>query len=216
MVAIPHGPDPGGAPLSAVLIHGRRRTAEEMIGLAGRIGLPEVAWRALRAPGGSWYPHSFLAPLAANQPQLDHALARVGQEVRALEALGVPHRRIALVGFSQGACVACEYVRRHPERWGGLYAFTGGLFGPDGSAWDAPSLLAGTPVLLSNSDIDEFVPWSRTEATAAAFRKMGAEVILKFCPGREHIVGDAEIEEAKNMMRRAIAVQSSPVLEEES
>jgi hypothetical protein len=41
-------------------------------------------------------------------------------------------------------------------------------------------------------------------------------VALKFYPGREHIVGDDEIEEARKMMRRAIAAQSSPVLEEES
>ena len=82
MAAIPYGADPRGAPLSAVLIHGRDRTAAEMIGVAERIGLPEVAWRALQAPGGSWYPESFLAPLDANQPRLDHTLARVEQEVR--------------------------------------------------------------------------------------------------------------------------------------
>jgi predicted esterase len=216
MAAIPHGADPGGAPLSAVLIHGRRRTAEEMIGLAERIGLPEIAWRALKAPGGSWYPESFLAPLEANQPQLDQAVARVEREVRALEAHGVPRRRIVLIGFSQGACVACEYVRLHPGRWGGLIAFTGGLAGPDGSAWDAPGRLDGTPVLLSNSDVDEFVPWPRTEDTAAAFRRMGAEVALKFYPGREHIVGDDEIDQARTLLRRAIAMQASPVLEEES
>jgi predicted esterase len=199
-----------------VLIHGRRRTAEEMIGLAGRIGLPEIAWRALKAPGGSWYPESFLAPLAVNQPQLDQAIARVEQEVRAFEALGVPRRRIALVGFSQGACVACEYVRRHPARWGGLIAFTGGLAGPDGTVWEASGPLDGTPVLLSNSDVDEFVPWPRTEDTAAAFRRMGAEVELELHPGRPHIVSDDEIEQARTLLRRAIARQASPALEEES
>jgi phospholipase/carboxylesterase len=216
MAAIPYGADPRGAPLSAVLIHGRDRTAAEMIDLAGRLGLPEVAWRALQAPGGSWYPESFLAPLRANQPRLDQTLARVEQEVRALEALGAPRRRIALIGFSQGACVACEYVRRHPRRWGALIAFTGGLFGPEGTTWDAPALLDGAPVLLSNSDADPFVPWTRTQETAAVLRRMGADVTLKLYPGRDHIVGDDEIEEARAILRRALAVQASPVLEEES
>jgi predicted esterase len=217
MPAIQYGADPGGAPLSAVLIHGRGRTAEEMVGLAGRIGLPEVAWRALRAPGGSWYPDSFLAPLAVNQPQLDRTLARVEQEVRTLEALGVPRRRIALVGFSQGACVACEYVRRHPRRWGGVIAFTGGLFGPERAAWEAPNLLDGTPVLLSNSDQDEFVPWTRTHETAAVFRRMGADVTLELYSGRDHVVGDEEIDEARTILRRALAKEPAlPVLEEES
>lgn len=215
MPAITHGADPAGAPLSAVLIHGRGRDAAEMIGVAERIGLPQVAWRALQAPGGSWYPGGFMQPIEANQPQLDQTLARVEAEVRALEALGVPRRRIALIGFSQGACIACDYVRRHPARWGAVIAFTGGLFGPEGSTWDGPDRLAGTPVLLSNSDQDEFVPWGRVEETAAALRKMGADVTLKFCPGRDHIVGDDEITEARAILNRALAGQRA-LLEEKS
>ena len=155
--------------------------------------------------------------MEANQPQLDQTLARVEAEVRRLEALGVPRRRIALIGFSQGACIACEYVRRHPARWAAVIAFTGGLFGPEGSVWDAPDRLAGSPVLLSNSDHDEWVPWPRTEETAAVFRRMGAEVSLKLYPGRDHVVGDDEIDEARTILRRALAdAQASPVLEEES
>ena len=89
-----------GAPLSAVLIHGRGRTPAEMIGLAERIGLPEVAWRALQAPDNSWYPGSFLEPVEANQPELDRSLAQVEAEVRVLEALGAERRRIALAKAS--------------------------------------------------------------------------------------------------------------------
>lgn len=217
MVAIPYGADPEGAPLCGVLIHGRGRDAAEMIGLAERIGLPEVAWRALEAPGGSWYPGSFLEPIEANQPGLDRSLARVEAEVRALEALGVQRRRIAFVGFSQGACVASEYVRRNPRRWGGLIAWTGGLFGPEGAAWDGPDTLAGTPALFSNSDQDEFVPWSRTEQTAAVFRRMGAEAALERYPGRDHVVSDDEIEQARAILQRALAESAAlPVLQEES
>jgi predicted esterase len=217
MVSIPYGADPAGAPLCGVLVHGRGRTPAEMIGLAERIGLPQIAWRALQAPGGSWYPGSFLEPIEANQPALDRSLAQVEAEVRALEAVGVEPRRIALVGFSQGACVACEYVRRHPRRWGGLIAWTGGLFGPDGSTWDGPDRLAGTPALLSNSDQDEFVPWPRTQETAAALRRMGAETALRLYPGREHIVGGAEIDEARALLQRALAeFRALPALQEES
>ncbi len=217
MGAIPHGADPAGAPLAAVLIHGRGRDAAEMIGLAGRIGLPQIAWRALQGKGGSWYPGKFMDPIEANQPHLDQTLARVEAEVQALEALGVPRRRIALVGFSQGACIACEYVHRHPRRWAALIAFTGGLFGPEGAVWDAPPALGGTPVLLSNGDRDDWVPWPRVEETAAVFQRMGAEVTLKLYPGRDHLVDDGEIDEARTILRRAVAqLQALPVLKEPS
>ena len=217
MAAIPHGADPAGAPLAAVLIHGRGRDAAEMIGLAGRIGLPQIAWRALQAKGGSWYPGKFMDPIEANQPHLDQALTQVDAEVRALEAQGVPRRRIALVGFSQGACVACEYVRRIPGRWAALIGFTGGLFGPEGSRWEAPRKLDGTPVFLSNGDEDEWVPLGRVGETAQAFVAWGAQVTLKLYPGRDHQVGDDEIDEARTILRRALAdCEAQPALKEKS
>jgi hypothetical protein len=45
---------------------------------------------------------------------------------------------------------------------------------------------------------------------------MGAEVTLKLYPGRAHIVGDDEIAEARAILRRALAAQPSPVMQEES
>ena len=195
----------GGAPLAAVLLHGRDRTPGEMIALAERIALPDLAWRAPQAPERTWYPLSFLSSIQANQPDLDRALAQVEQEVRQLEAVGLPRCSIALVGFSQGAVVACEYVRRHPARWGALIAFTGGLPGPDDIVWDEEGDLDGTPVLLSNSDADALVPWARTEQTARVFERMGGDVVLELCPGRDHIVSDHELDMARAVLSQAAA-----------
>ena len=211
--AVPHGAAPHGAPLGVVLLHGRDRTAGEMIGLAERIALPQLAWRAPEAPSGSWYPQSFLAPDAANQRDMDLALERVEQEVRALERAGLARRRIALIGFSQGAVLACEYVRRHPQRWGALIAFTGGLSGPAGTRWTAPATLEGTPVLLSAGDEDALVPWTRVEETAAAFSRMGAAVTLRRYPGGDHVVDDEEIREARTILAAAASqdcLETSP------
>jgi hypothetical protein len=45
---------------------------------------------------------------------------------------------------------------------------------------------------------------------------MGAAVTLKLYPGRDHLVGDDEIDRARTILRAALAAQASPVLEEES
>ena len=179
--------------LAVILAHGRGRSPEDMIGLAERMALPGLAYVAPPAPDGSWYPERFMASVAANQPHLDLALDRIDSEVRALEALGCRRERIALVGFSQGACLVSEYLYRHPGRWAGLIAFTGGLIGPEDVVWDRVGNLEGTPVLLSSGDADPWVPWERIEATADVLAGLGARVSLKMRQGSEHVVSDEEI-----------------------
>jgi phospholipase/carboxylesterase len=190
------------APLAVVLVHGRGRIPEEMIDLFARIDPGGTVVVAPGAPDASWYPLRFTDPGALEQPELDAALARIDQEVRALEAQGFTRDRIAILGFSQGACLASEYVYRNPGRWAALVAFTGGLIGPEGTHWDRAVKLEGTPILLSSGDTDPWVPGSRIEETAAALRAMGGEVTLKMYPGDDHVVRDDEIAAARMLLGR--------------
>lgn len=194
------------ASVAALLLHGRWQTPQYMVEVAGRIGAPDVAYVAPPAPGGTWYPETFLAPYEANRRSLEASLARLETEVRALEARGWSRDRIALIGFSQGACLAAEYVWRNPGRWASVMIFTGGLVGPEGHAWPVGGDLAGTPVLLSNGDEDPFVPWSRTVETADRFRAAGASVDLRLYPGREHLVNDEEVAIARTMLAGTAAL----------
>jgi predicted esterase len=198
--SVPFGAELDEASAAVILIHGRDRSPGEMIELAKRLDVPGLAWRAPAAAGGSWYPQRFMAPVEANQPQLDEALARIDHEVRLLRAAGFGREQIVLLGFSQGACLAAEYVYRHPARWAGLIAFTGGLIGPEGTAWDRRGRLDETPVLLTAGDPDDWVPWSRMEETAAVFRAMGGRVSLTSYPGRDHLVCDDDIAAGRELL----------------
>ena len=80
------GPPPATVGATTVLLHGRGRTPEEMLELAGRLELPGMPFIALSAAGGTWYPESFLAPLERNEPHLSWALDRVSMVVRQLES----------------------------------------------------------------------------------------------------------------------------------
>lgn len=162
--------------------------------LLARIDRPALRYVVPRAPGDSWYPEKFMAPRESNQPHLDRALAALDAEVRQLEAIGLDRSRIVLLGFSQGACLACEYVYRNPGRWGALLALTSGLIGPEGTVWQAPAdALTGTRVLMTNGDTDPWVPLARTRASADVFRAMGADVAERVYPGRAHEVVEDEV-----------------------
>jgi predicted esterase len=196
-----YGARPPDAALAAILLHGRGQGPGFMIDIAQRLALPHAAWRALTADQCSWYPLGFMAPVQDNQPRLDWALEALEAQVAALQTEGFARERIALIGFSQGACLACEYAWRRPGRWAAVIGFTGGLIGPPGTTWAGGGSLHGTPVLLTGGDTDPWVPWARVTETAEAFAGMGAAVSLRLYPGRGHLVSDAEIGLARGFLR---------------
>lgn len=192
------------ASLVVILLHGRGGSARDILGLASGFNLPDAAYIAPEAAGHTWYPRSFMSPRPANEPYLSSALARVAAIVRSVEASGVERRRIVIGGFSQGACLATEFVARNPARYGALLAFTGGLIGPEGSissaGYDTETKLAGMPVFLGSGDPDPHVPWSRVEESAAVLRSLGAAVTAQRYPGRPHTITEDEITETRSLL----------------
>jgi phospholipase/carboxylesterase len=74
-----------------------------------------------------WYPLSFLAPLDANEPHLGNALATLGVALDHLAQQGFAPERLALIGFSQGGCLALEYAAHNAQRFGAVAGLIGRL-----------------------------------------------------------------------------------------
>ena len=200
------GPAPEEAAGTIVMIHGRGATAESILSLLPELELEmEVAAVAPQAAGNTWYPQSFLAPLAANQPYLDSALRKIETTVSDLIARGVPGKRIALLGFSQGACLSCEFVARHPREYAAVLALTGGLIGPPGTPRNYPGSLAGTLAFLGCGDPDAHIPFARVIESGEVFTRMGATVDVRRYPGMPHTINHDEIDACRVMLTRRFA-----------
>ncbi|MEO7793573.1 MAG: dienelactone hydrolase family protein [Thermoanaerobaculia bacterium] len=194
-----------GAPLAeartaVVLVHGRGASAEDILGFAGLLSRPGVAFLAPQAAEHTWYPQRFLAPLAVNEPWLASALAKLESLRSNLHAEGVPDSRIVWLGFSQGACLVSEYVARQPRRWGGLVAAVGGRIGPPNTPFDDPGDLARTPVYLGCGDPDPHIPWPRVEESAAAFERQNAAVTKRRYAGFPHSVHPEAVTFAQELL----------------
>lgn len=194
------GPPVSEAGAAVILIHGRGGSAEGMLGLAREVAPPELPLVAPAADGRSWYPRSFLAPLKENEPWLSSALEWLEALVGELEDEGAPPERLALVGFSQGACLSLEYVSRHPRRYGGVGALSGGLIGPPGRRWDDHGSLDETPVFLGCSDQDPHIPLERVEESAEVLARRGADVTKRIYPGLGHTVNRDETDHVRSML----------------
>lgn len=204
----PHAGQPvanHGAPLGegravVIAVHGRNAAPRNILDIAPLIGNDRVTFLAPAAAGGSWYPQSFLAPIAENEPGITSGISVVHAVIDDVIARGIPAERIVLLGFSQGACLASTAAQRRPMRYGGVVAFSGGLIGPPGTAWSDAGDLAGTPVFLGCSDVDHHIPAERVRESAALFERMGASVTMRLYPGMGHLVNEDEVVFARDLL----------------
>ena len=177
-----------------------------MIYYASRMGVDSVRWVAPSAGHDrTWYPGLFMDPLPTNEPFLTHAIRTIDHAVdRASEAGRINPSHMVMIGFSQGACLTAEYALRHPGRCATMVILTGGLFGPPGTVWSGtPAMLAGTRVMITGSDADEWIPESRVHETAGVLRGFGADVTVRIYHGRPHEISDAELAEAGTFIGQA-------------
>jgi predicted esterase len=203
----PHAREPvrhAGQPLekahgAMILVHGRGASASDIMTVGDELMHPGFAYLAPEAAGHAWYPNPFTAPLESNEPYLSSALSVLEALVEKVVA-HVPHERVILLGFSQGACLMLEFAARHARRYGGLIAFSGGLIGPDGTPRDYPDLFSGTPAFIGCSDVDPHIAKERVIEAGEVLKRMGANVTVKLYPNMAHTVNADEIHSAAQVV----------------
>ncbi len=211
-MTLPHATTPvhgAGAKLedasaAMILLHGRGATAEDILSLSMHLDFPGVAYLAPQAEGYTWYPNRFIFPVEANEPHLSAALNKVDGLVKQAEARGIPTERVFIGGFSQGACLASEYVIRNPKPYGGLLVFSGGYIGQMGLARKANGDLGGMPAFLGCSDMDPHIPLQRVKETTSLLEAMGADVTERIYPNMGHTINEEEIGLAKTLVQRRL------------
>jgi len=204
----PHAGQPvveAGAPLAqapavVILVHGRNAAPDNILDLVPRLARPRLAYLAPAAANRTWYPYSFMADIASNEPGLSSGLSVLASLVKRIEAAAIPRSRIVLLGFSQGACLTAEFAVRHASRFGAVVVFSGGVIGPPGTRWEYAGRFDSTPAFFGCSDRDSHVPEARVVESAELFSRMGAEVTTRIYPDMGHLISDDEIAHAQALL----------------
>jgi phospholipase/carboxylesterase len=178
----------------AIMLHGRGASAQSILELEKYLNLEGFALVAPQAKGNTWYPFSFMAPDASNEPALSNSIRHLEDLVSGLYSQGLESEQIYWIGFSQGACLSLEFAARHARTYGGVVAFTGGLVGeklqPERYAGD----FAGTPVFIGASFKDMHVPLERIEASTKLMESMGATVKTMIFQDTMHTIRQEELD----------------------
>jgi glyoxalase family protein len=192
------------AELAVILVHGRGGTAPDILGLAETLSQSAFAYLAPQAANNSWYPNSFLAPIAHNEPYLSSALAKLDAVVSELASHDIGPEQLIIMGFSQGACLSLEYAARHAKRFGGVVAFSGGLIGTESEPWHYDGSLSETPIFIGCSDRDAHIPLERVKTSTRVLNDLGANVTETIYPGMGHTINQDELDQATRMMKEVL------------
>lgn len=204
----PHRSQPietAGVPLeqatkAAIMVHGRGATARSILELSRELGQPDVGYLAPQAAGQTWYPNSFLVPVEQNEPGRSSGLGLIEKAVERVLKGELTYSNILFIGFSQGACLASEYVARNPRRYGGLAALSGGLIGASIDRDGYSGNLDGTPIFLGCSDDDPHIPPQRVKETASVFEELNGQVTKRLYEGLGHRVNQDELEMIEHIL----------------
>ena len=183
-----------------ILIHGRGGSAREFLTLANQLNTPDFAILAPQATDFTWYPNSFLTPVAQNEPAYSSALRVLKELLEDIKETGIASENIYVAGFSQGACLTLEFVTRNAQRFGGVVAFTGGLIGDKINTENYSGDFNGTPIFIGTGDPDSHVPVERVEASAEILREMNANVEVKVYKNRPHSISEDELKLANQFV----------------
>ncbi len=188
-----------------ILLRGRGSPAANIIRLSEALapdpeGEQRIAWLAPQADGNTWYPQRFLVPVEQNEPYLSSALTKIDELFDAAVEAGMHSRQVILAGFSQGACLALEYVARGSRHVAGVAALAGGLIGdPEVERQPIPDL-TGTRVFIGCGDLDEHIDIGIAERSANRLAEARATVDFRRYPGVKHAILDDEITAARDLV----------------
>jgi phospholipase/carboxylesterase len=194
------GTDLDDATAAVVLAHGRGATARSIAGTGLEFHHEGVAVLAPQAARNPWYPNPFTAPVETNEPGRTSGLQAIADAIETANDAEIPTERVLVGGFSQGACLASEYVARNPRRYGGCVALSGGLIGATVDRDDYDGDLEATPAFFGCSDADPHIPEERVHESAAVFEDLHADVETRLYPGMGHGVNRDEVEYVSGMV----------------
>ena len=89
----------GGSPAVMIMVHGRNAAPANILDLVPRFERPDVTYLAPAAAGRTWYPYSFMAVRATNEPGLSSGLWVLEHLVDDVVARGIRKDHIILLGF---------------------------------------------------------------------------------------------------------------------
>jgi phospholipase/carboxylesterase len=162
-----------------IAIHGWTGDVSSMEPVAKSLRLPDTKWAFPQAPyksdksGYTWFDGND----ETGWKYID-SFKIINSLIQDLVDQGFKYDEIFLLGFSQGACLAMEWMIRQPFSIGGVIPIAGFIKYKDRFKIDATLESKGTQILLIHGDKDEIIHPEESEKAMKLFQSLGYNVNL--------------------------------------
>lgn len=179
-----------GPPDIAVIgLHGYTGDEHVLLPLAKTLAISGAKWFCPRAPYKNPLGHGYTWFIGDDVSgwRYEESFQLLRDLVGRIRTEGFPERNIFLLGFSQGACLAMDFMARLPFAIGGIIPIAGFIKFQERFREDASAASRGTPVYLFHGQEDDIVPFADGQAAEKLFRNLNYNVTLTGFPGKHKI-----------------------------
>ena len=169
--------------VAVIAIHGWKGNRSSMEHVANALNMKYAQWTFIQGPyvvsdnEYSWFDGNEKEGWRYQESfdLLHHAILNLNKS-------GFPNSKIFLLGFSQGACLAMEFIIRQEFSLGGIIPIAGFIGKKDRFKNDTRDGAQDTPVLLIHGSRDEMVLPAESEIAFELFSDAGFKVQLQTLP----------------------------------
>ena len=166
--------------VAIIAIHGWKGNRSSMEHVANALNMKYAQWTFIQGPyvvndnEYSWFNGN------KNEGwRYQESFDLLHQAILNLNRNGFPNSKIFLLGFSQGACLAMEFIIRQEFSLGGIIPIAGFIGKKDRFKNDLADGASNTPVLLIHGSRDEMVLPTESEIAFELFSNAGFNVQLQ-------------------------------------
>ena len=166
--------------VAVIAIHGWKGNRSSMEHVANALNIKYSQWTFIQGPYVvSDNKYSWFEQNEKEEWRYQESFDLIHQTILNLNKNGFPNSKIFLLGFSQGACLAMEFIIRQEFSLGGIIPIAGFIGEKTRFKNDIVDGAQDTPVLLIHGSRDEMVLPAESEIAFELFSNAGFNVQLQ-------------------------------------
>jgi len=184
-----------------IVMHGLGDSLESYIPLVKELEIDDLNYFLINAPldypiGSSWYD----IPPGNPQAGIEMSCEKIKKLISELAEQGIDRSDLFIMGFSQGGCIALEFLSRTSDILAGVVALSPRIYL---NTDNLKTHFFKVPLFAAHGEYDPVIPFKETAHKINAIEKDHSDLVFKSYP-MEHSICLEELQELKKWLKKKV------------